>query len=151
MLVDILQRKLNFTLLAMKTRANVQRIQSLTYLIKEENADLLQDMNIQLQNLFDNTYQQLPNKEGLALCVNNSIRVSSLRRKVQKSKHSLHCSKLKVAKAKKKSGPRGISKRVGIKADRVRKVHKVIKKFTCTCTHVYMTHTHIYMYIGSSK
>ena len=66
MLVDILQRKLNFTLLAMKTRANVQCIQSLTYLIKEENADLLQDMNIQLQNLFDNTYQQLPNKEGLA-------------------------------------------------------------------------------------
>ena len=47
-LVDILQRKLNFTLLAMKTRANVQRIQSLTYVIKEENADLLQDMNFQL-------------------------------------------------------------------------------------------------------
>ena len=57
MLVDILQGKLNFTLLATKTRANVQRIQSLTYVIKGGNVDLLQDTNFQLQNLFDNTYQ----------------------------------------------------------------------------------------------
>ena len=84
----------------MKTRANLQRIQSLTYVVNDENADLLQDMNFQLQYLYDTVYQQLPNKEGLALCANNSIQVSTLRRKVQKSKYSLKCSKLNATKAK---------------------------------------------------
>ena len=60
-----LQRKLNLTLLAMKMRANLQCIQSLTYVINDENVDLLQDMNSQLQHLYDTVYQQLPNKEGL--------------------------------------------------------------------------------------
>ncbi len=49
---------LNFqrnTLLAMKTRANLQRIQSLTYVINDENAELLQDMNL---NSLSITYQQ---------------------------------------------------------------------------------------------
>ena len=121
------QRKLNLTLLAMKTRANLQRIQSLTYVINDNNAELLQDMNSQLQHLYDTIYQQLPNKEGLALRTNSSIRVSTIRRKVRKSKYSLNCSKLNTTKPKKKSGPLGISKRVGIKADRLRKAHQVIK------------------------
>ena len=91
------------------------------------NAELLQDMNSQLQHLYDTIYQQLPNKEGLALRTNSSIRVSTIRRKVRKSKYSLNCSKLNTTKPKKKSGPLGISKRVGIKADRLRKAHQVIK------------------------
>ena len=67
----------------MKTRANLQCIQSLTYVINDENAELLQDMNSQLQHLYDTVYQQLPNKEGLALRTNNSIWVSTIGCKVQ--------------------------------------------------------------------
>lgn len=119
------QRKLNLTLLAMKTRANLQRIQSLTYAINDEHAELLQDMNSQLQHLYDTIYQQLPNKEGLAIHTNSSIRVSTIRRKVQKSRHSLNCSRLNTANPKKRSRPLGTSKRVGIRADRLRKAHQV--------------------------
>ena len=126
----------------MKTRANLQRIQSLTYVINDDNAELLQDMNSQLQHLYDTVYQQLPNKEGLALRTNNSIRVSTIRRKVQKSRYSLHCSKLKTTKAKKKSGPPGISKRVGIKADRLRKAHQVIKTLYMYTLYVSYAYTH---------
>lgn len=128
-----------------ETRANLQHIQSLTYVINDENAELLQDMNSQLQHLYDTVYQQLPNKGGLALRTNNSIQVSTIRRKVQKSKYSLHCSKLNTTKVKKKSGPPGISKRVGIKADRLRKAHQVIKMLPMYTLYVYMSQhcTHI--------
>ena len=108
----------------MKTRANLQRIQSLTYVINDENAELLQDMNVQLQLLYNSVYQQLPNKEGLALRTHNRHSVATIRRKVRKSINTLSCSNLKAAKAKKKLGPPGISKRVGIKADRLRKAHQ---------------------------
>ena len=107
----------------MKTRANLQRIQSLTYVVNDENAELLQDMNVQLQLLYNSVYQQLPNK-GLALRTHNRHSVATIRRKVRKSIHNLSCSNLKAAKAKKKLGPPGISKRVGIKADRLRKAHQ---------------------------
>lgn len=91
----------------MKTRANLQRVQSLTYVINDEQAELLQDMNSQLQRLYDTIYQQLPNKEGLALRTNSSIRVSTIRRKVRKSRYSLNCSRLNTTKTKKKSRPLG--------------------------------------------
>ena len=129
----------------MKTRANLQRIQSLTYVINDENAELLQDMNSQLQHT---VYQQLPNKEGLALRTNNSIRVSTIRRKVQKSRYSLHCSKLSATKVK-KSGPPGISKRVGIKADRLRKAHQVIKTLPTYTLYTHVTTLHTHNIIGS--
>ena len=129
----------------MKTRANLQRIQSLTYAINDEHAELLQDMNSQLQHLYDTIYQQLPNKEGLALRTNSSIRVSTIRRKVRKSRYSLNCSRLNTINPKKKSRPLGTSKRVGIRADRLRKAHQVLIKFNihyCSahCVHNIMYH-----------
>ena len=134
----------------MKTRTNLQRIQSLTYAINDEHAELLQDMNSQLQHLYDTIYRQLPNK-GLALHTNSSIRVSTIRRKVRKSRYSLNCSRLNTTNSKRRSRPLGTSKRVGIRADRLRKAHQVLTKFKiilqCSlCTQYHVTHTTLHIY-----
>ena len=46
----------------MKAIATLQCIQSLTYVINDDNPELLQDMNARLQELFDTVYHQLPKK-----------------------------------------------------------------------------------------
>ena len=108
-------------MLAMKTRANLQRLQSLTYNIDQDNAELLADMNSQLMNLYDGVYQQLPNKNGIALRTHRQCNIATIRRKVQRV--SVKYSALNRAKSKKM--PSNIRKRYGQKADRLRKTHEV--------------------------
>ena len=83
----------------MKTRANVQRLQSLTYNVDQENAELLEDMNSQLMKLYDDVYQKLPNKEGIALRTHQQCNIATIRRKVHKV--SVKYSTLKRASNKK--------------------------------------------------
>ena len=114
-------QKVNLTLLAMKTRANLQRLQSLTYNIDQENAEVLADMNSHLVKLYDDVYQELPNKDGIALRTHRQCNIATIRRKVQKI--SVKYSTLKRAKSKKM--PSNIRKRYGQKADRLRKSYEV--------------------------
>ena len=114
-------QKVNMTLLAMKTRANLQRLLSLTYNIEQENAELLADMNSQLVNLYDGVYQQLRNKDGIALRTHRQCNIATIKRRAQKfsSKYSA------LNRAKSKKMPSSIRKRFGQKADRLRKTHEV--------------------------
>jgi hypothetical protein len=105
----------------MKTRANLQRLQSLTYNIDQENAEVLADMNSQLVNLYDGVYQQLPNKDGIALRTHRQCNIATIRRRARKV--SVKYSALNRAKSKKM--PSNIRKRYGQKADRLRKTHEV--------------------------
>ena len=114
-------QKVNLTLLAMKTRANLQRLQSLTYNVDQENAKLLADMNSHLVKLYDDVYQQLPHKDGIALRTRQQCNIATIRRKVQKV--SVKYSALTRAKSKKM--PSNIRKRYGQKADRLRKIYEV--------------------------
>lgn len=109
------------TLLAMKTRANLQRLQSLTYNIDQEDAGLLVDMNSHLVKLYDMVYQQLPNKDGVALRIHQQSNIATIRRKVQKT--SVKYCALKRAKSKKM--PSNIRKRYGQKVDKLRKIYEV--------------------------
>ena len=118
-------QKVNLTLLAMKTRATL-RLQSLTYNIDQENAEVLADMNSHLVKLYDDVCQELPNKDGIALHTHRQCNIATIRRKVQKT--SVKYSALKRAKSKKM--PSNIRKRYGQKADRLRKSYEVFD-FTC--------------------
>ena len=84
-------------------------------------AELLADMNSQLMNLYDGVYQQLPNKNGIALRTHRQCNIATIRRKVQRV--SVKYSALNRAKSKKM--PSNIRKRYGQKADRLRKTHEV--------------------------
>ena len=123
-------------MLAMKTRANLQRLQSLTYNIDQKNAELLVNLNSDLVKLYDDVYQQLPSKDGLALRTHQQRNIATIRRKVQKI--SVKYSALNRAKSKKM--PSNIRKRYGQKADRLRKSYGQSKKgqhntsYTCLYT-----------------
>ena len=105
----------------MKTRANLQRLKSLTYNVDQENAELLTDMNSRLVKLFDDVYRQLPSKDGIALHTSQLCNIATIKRKVQKT--SIKYSIIKRSKSKKM--PSNIRKRYGQKADKLRKTYEV--------------------------
>ena len=111
------QRKLSFPLEAMKVRANLKRIENLTYQFSDDQTDMLKDLNSRVQDLFTSFHSMLPEKNSLVLRPKGSQSVVIMRRKIRKARLTLNCSSLSTAvKAKRKAN------RVGSKADWLRKL-----------------------------
>ena len=65
-------------MLAMKTRANLQWLQLLTYNIDQKNAELLLNLNSDLVKLYDDVYQQLPSEDGIALRTHHQRNIATI-------------------------------------------------------------------------
>jgi len=107
------------TLLAMKTRTTLHRLETLTYCATNDTKHIFADVNQKLENLYSEVYKQLPATDGLVLRPRDQKQVVNTRRRVWKAKVTLHCSALKPHKRKKK--PCSYRNRFGIKADRLAK------------------------------
>ena len=81
------QRKLSFPLEAMKVRANLKRIENLTYQFSDDQTDMLKDLNSRVQDLFTSFHSMLPEKNSLVLRPKGSQSVVIMRRKIRKALH----------------------------------------------------------------
>ena len=105
----------------MKVRANLKRIENLTYQFSDDQADMLKDLNSKVQDLFTHFQSLLPQKDNLVLRPKGSQSVVIMRRKIQKARLTLSCSSLSTT-AKGKRMTKALTRRVGSKADWIRKL-----------------------------
>ena len=121
---------------AMKVRANLKRLESLTYQFSDDQADMLKDLNSKVQDLYTDFRSLLPQKASLVLRPKGSQSVVIMRRKIQKARLTLACSSLSTtAKGKKKT--KALTHRVGSKADWKRKLQVCVCVYACVrvCVH----------------
>lgn len=79
------QRKLSFPLEAMKVRANLKSLKSLSYQFSDDQADMLKNLNSKVQDLYTDFHSLLPQKASLVLRPKGSQSVVIMRRKIQKA------------------------------------------------------------------
>ena len=110
----------------MRVRANLKRLENLTYQLSDDQADMLKNLNSKVQDLYIDFCSLLPQKASLALRPKGSQSVVIMRRKIQKAQFTLACSSLSTTvKGKKKA--KALTHRVGSKADWKRKLQ------VCVC------------------
>lgn len=100
----------------MKVRANLKRIENLTYQFSNDQADMLKDLNSKVQDLFNHFHSLLPQKDGFVLRPKGSQSVIIMRRKIRKARLTLTCSSLSTT-LKGKKMTKALTQRVGAKAD----------------------------------
>ena len=98
-----------------KARIALKNIETLTYNFTDSKVEHATSLSAELNELYCKYEALLPKCEGIP---NANIATQYIRRKVQKAKCTLNCSSLRRSKPKRL---KGISKRVGAKADRLRK------------------------------
>lgn len=108
----------------MSTRATLHQIETLTYNVTENEREVLSDLSSKLKELYANSYDKLPNKDGLALRPRDQRQVINMRRRVWKAKVLLKCSSLPHLRRRKRI-PCSFRNRFGTKADRLRRANKV--------------------------
>ena len=67
---------------AMKVRANLKHLESLTYQFSDDQADMLKDLNSKVQDLYTDFRSLLPQKASLVLRPKGSQSVVIMRRKI---------------------------------------------------------------------
>ena len=102
----------------MKVRANLKRIENLTYQYSEDQVDLVTDLNRETEELFNRFQSYLPKKDGLVMRPRGNQSVVIMKRKIRKAKLSLVCSSLPTPAKRQKPS----TQRVGSIADRKRKL-----------------------------
>jgi len=103
----------------MKVRANLKQIESLTYQFSKDQADVLAELNVKVEELFNDFKSYLPLKEGLVVRPKDNQSVVIMKRKIRRAQLALKCSSL-PATAKKVKLPKALTQRVGGIADRKR-------------------------------
>ena len=106
------------------TRITLKVIESLTYVCND--AKRLLELDKSIHSLLENFKKDLPHDQQLVVRSSVASRALKTKRKYAKIKRSLQCSQLDLAKQRgKKKAPSKFRKRVGRKADRLRKVRSL--------------------------
>lgn len=103
------------------TRITLKVIESLTYICTD--AKRLLELDTNLHSLLEDFKRDLPHDQQLIVRTSVASRALKTKRKYARIKRSLQCSQLDVAKKRgRKKASSKFRKRVGSKADRLRKV-----------------------------
>jgi len=116
-----------------KARVVAKNLETLTYNFTEEDAHVVEELAQELESVYTKFYEKLPNKEGLILCPTSQQNRQYIRHKVQKAKATLKCSSIPQRKYGRKRLHSAL-RRVGCKADRLRKIAKSQVSYVRPCS-----------------
>ena len=100
-------------------RITLKNIETLTYNFTETEMEQAKALSADLDELYSKYHALLPKRQGILLRPNANVAIQYMRRKIQRAKFTLRCSTIKRSKPKRLKAS---SRRVGAKADRLRKL-----------------------------
>lgn len=100
------------------SRITLKSIETLTYNFTETEMEQAKALRADLDELYSKYHALLAKRQGILLHPNANVAIQYMRRKVQRARFTLRCSTIRRSKPKRLKAS---SRRVGAKADRLRK------------------------------
>ena len=111
-------------------RITLKNIETLTYNFTETELEQAKALSGDLDKLYCKYHALLPKHQGILLHPNAKVAIQYMRRKIQRARFTLRCSTIKRSKPKRLKAS---SRRVGAKADRLRKEAMVCWAVASNC------------------
>ena len=103
-------------------RITLKNIETLTYNFTDSETDQAKALRAELDELYSKYHAILPKRQGILLRPNANVAIQYMRRKIRRARFNLRCSTIQRSKPKRL---KATSRRVGAKADRLRKEARV--------------------------
>ena len=103
-------------------RITLKNIETLTYNFTDSGTDHAKALRADLDKLYSKYHAILPKRQGILLRPNANVAIQYMRRKIRRARFNLRCSTIQRSKPKRL---KATSRRVGKKADRLRKEARV--------------------------